>query len=270
MNDGKQTRTGGGAMGWAVLLGRELLAVGLGALGALNVAFGGFGAPLEPAPAWMPPQLAYLTGAILIGASLCVLANFRARTAAFVLAGVLLVWLLVFQSIFLFRQPAFNAGQTTPALEVLALFGATLILAGSLGADHKDRLITPGRFLFALTLPAFGALHYLYIDYVASVIPAWIPERTFWGYATGVAHAAAGLSILTGVLARLAAPLLGIMFGSWVLILHIPRVIADSANRNEWTSLFVATALCGGAWLVAGTLKQPEKAPPHAAMQKAA
>ncbi|MEJ0059805.1 MAG: hypothetical protein WDM79_09615 [Terricaulis sp.] len=249
-------------MGWAVLLGRVLLAVGLGAIGALNIAFGGFGSGLEPAPAALPPQLGYVTGAILLIAGLGVLVNFRARTAAFVLAGVLLLWLAVFQAIFLFSQP-FNAGLTTPALEVLALFGACLILAGTLGGAHKERLITPGRFLFALTLPAFGALHYLYIDYVASVIPAWIPNPVFWGYATGVAHAAAGLSLLTGVLARLAAPLLGIMFGSWVLILHIPRVIADSANRNEWTSLFVATALCGGAWLVAGTLKQPEKGAPH-------
>jgi hypothetical protein len=229
----------------------------LGALGALNIAFGGFGSGLEPAPPALPPQLGYLTGAILAGASLCVLANVRTRTAVFVLAGILLVWLLVFQAIFLFSQP-FNAGLTTPALEVLALFGACLILAGSLDGARKDRLITPGRFLFALTLPAFGVLHFLYIDYVASVIPAWIPNHVFWGQATGVAHAAAGLSLLTGVLSRLAAPLLGIMFGAWVLILHIPRVLADIGNRNEWTSLFVATALCGGACLVAGTLKRPE------------
>jgi hypothetical protein len=44
------------------------------------------------------------------------------------------------------------------------------------------------------------------------------------------------------------------MYGSWVLMLHLPRVLAQPAMRAEWTSLFVALALCGGAWLVADSL----------------
>jgi uncharacterized membrane protein YphA (DoxX/SURF4 family) len=74
----------------------------------------------------------------------------------------------------------------------------------------------------------------------------------FWAYFTGCAHIAAGLAILSGVQARLAATLLGIMFGSWVLIVHIPRVLASPHVQSEWTSLCIAIALCGGAWLMAG------------------
>jgi hypothetical protein len=37
-----------------------------------------------------------------------------------------------------------------------------------------------------------------YRDYVASVIPAWIPAHMFWAYATGVAHLAAGAGIVQG------------------------------------------------------------------------
>jgi hypothetical protein len=44
------------------------------------------------------------------------------------------------------------------------------------------------------------------------------------------------------------------MFASWVLILHAPRAIAAAANaRPEWTSLFIALAMSGGAWIIADT-----------------
>jgi hypothetical protein len=76
----------------------------------------------------------------------------------------------------------------------------------------------------------------------------------FWAYFTGVAHIAAGVGILFKVKARLAATLLGIMFALWVLIEHSPRVAADPAFRPGWTSLFIALATCGGAWIVAGSL----------------
>jgi len=70
----------------------------------------------------------------------------------------------------------------------------------------------------------------------------------------GIAFIATTLSILSGVKARLAATLLGIMFFTWVFILHLPRVIAASTNGNEWTSLLVALAMSGGSWIVAATV----------------
>src|SRR5262249_15516583 len=107
---------------------------------------------------------------------------------------------------------------------------------------------------FAAALPVFGTLHFVYIGYVVSVLPAWLPFPTFWGYFTGLAHAAAGLGILSGIKARLAATLAGAMYSSWVLMLHIPRVLGHLEVRWEGTSLFVATALCGAAWMVADSI----------------
>jgi uncharacterized membrane protein YphA (DoxX/SURF4 family) len=75
----------------------------------------------------------------------------------------------------------------------------------------------------------------------------------FWAYFTGVAHCAAGVAILTGVLGRLAAKLFAIMLSSWIIILHIPRVIAALHDRHEWTTLFIAIAITGAAWVLAGS-----------------
>jgi len=44
------------------------------------------------------------------------------------------------------------------------------------------------------------------------------------------------------------------MFAIWVVILHVPRVVIATAehSRNEWTSLLIALAMAGGAWLIVG------------------
>jgi hypothetical protein len=44
------------------------------------------------------------------------------------------------------------------------------------------------------------------------------------------------------------------MFLLWVVIVHAPRVAAAPHNANEWTSAFVALAMAGSAWSVAGSL----------------
>jgi hypothetical protein len=54
----------------------------------------------------------------------------------------------------------------------------------------------------------------------------------------------------------LAATLSGLMFFLWVISLHLPRVAAAVHNGDEWTSAFVALAMCGGSWVLAGTVKK--------------
>jgi hypothetical protein len=51
---------------------------------------------------------------------------------------------------------------------------------------------------------------------------------------------------------RMAAMLLGAMFLLWVVFLHAPRVAGAIRNGNEVTSLFVALAMCGLSFVLAG------------------
>jgi hypothetical protein len=91
-----------------------------------------------------------------------------------------------------------------------------------------------------------------------------MPGRLFWAYFVGVAFFAAAIGIFTRMLARPAATMLGVMFFLFVVLLHIPRIIGNSSNGNEWTSGFVALAMCGGAWILANAapLEEREKADP--------
>jgi uncharacterized membrane protein YphA (DoxX/SURF4 family) len=97
----------------------------------------------------------------------------------------------------------------------------------------------------------FGAVHFHYADGTASFVPAWIPPNPhFWAYATGAGYLAAGLALLSGVQARLAATLTALMMASFVVLLHIPRIIGAPDQHAEWIMLAVSSSLTGAAWLV--------------------
>jgi uncharacterized membrane protein len=113
-------------------------------------------------------------------------------------------------------------------------------------------------------MPVFGILHFVYPASVASLIPPWYPWPMFLAYFTGFAQVAGGVAITAGILSRPAAILSGVMYGTWALTLHVPRIwcrflgpcdfmeapMGLGAARAGLTSLFVAFAMCGAAWSV--------------------
>lgn len=130
------------------------------------------------------------------------------------------------------------------------------------GVPSMEKSQTLGRILVAVSLVVFGVQHFIYGGFVATLVPAFMPGRLFWAYFVGVAFVAAAIGILTRMLARPAATMLGVMFFLFVLLLHIPRIIGNASNGNEWTSGFVALAMCGGAWILANAAPLEEREKP--------
>jgi uncharacterized membrane protein YphA (DoxX/SURF4 family) len=116
-----------------------------------------------------------------------------------------------------------------------------------------DKITTPGRFFLAIPMIVFGIQHFLYAEFVATLVPTWIPGKMFWTYFAGLALFCSGLAILLHIFSRLAAALLSIMIFAWVLILHIPRIFIFSNNHSEFINLFNALFMCGGAYMLANT-----------------
>jgi uncharacterized membrane protein len=220
-------------------------------LGGLGVAFADFVLEWTPVPDHLPARMAiaYVHGIILILAGLGLLFDRTVRPAALTLTAVWLVWALLHVPLVIASWRGGIGGQA----ESLAMASGLLLLAAVSGPTSErtrfEALIA--RYGFAICMPAFGIVHFLYPAAVASWVPGYLPWHIFWAYFTGVAHCAAGLAILSGVLARLAARLFAIMLSSWVLMLHIPRVAAALHDRHEWTTLFVALVLTGLAWVLA-------------------
>jgi uncharacterized membrane protein YphA (DoxX/SURF4 family) len=155
-----------------------------------------------------------------------------------------------------------SLGSWTNAFKILALSGGSLVTAASFRnsqgkrdsrSGSLEKLIPLGRIFVAVMLIVFGIDHFLYEQFVQTLVPAWIPYPLFWTYVAGIALIGAGISFITKIKIRLVGILSAIMLFIWLLILHIPRAVAmpGLANGNEITSVFQALAFTGVALLIA-------------------
>jgi uncharacterized membrane protein len=235
-------------MGTLNKLGRTFFAVSVAAFGIQYLIYALFKAGPGLGPPWTPvhPFWGYVTAIVSVAFAASIATNRKVRCAAIVLAITILLRVLLAYAPKLAAN-LHDPGPWTSGSELLAMCGVALVLA----AGYKT--ITAGRILFAIALVVFGIQHFQYARFIATLVPSWIPGHLFWAYFVGVAFFAAAFSIAAQTKGRLAATLLGIMFLLWVLVLHLPRVAAAPHNGNEWTSAFVALAMSGGAFIVAGS-----------------
>jgi uncharacterized membrane protein YphA (DoxX/SURF4 family) len=242
--------------------GRLIFAIAMVFFGAQFLIFvSSMSGPL-PGPPWSHGVLSLdwlaCVGFILAGVSIAT--GKMARLVAMVLGVVLLLYAL-FRYVPMMVTRLHDPGPWTVVFEILAMVGGAWVLAASFPADGPGspsldnmvwRLADVGRFLIAISLVVFAVQHFMYARFVATLVPAWIPGRLFWAYFTGLAFVAAALAIATKNIVRLAAMLLGTMFLLWVVLLHAPRVAGAIRNGDEVTSLFVAVAMCGLSFALAG------------------
>jgi uncharacterized membrane protein len=241
-----------------ITLGRVVLALAVLAFGVQSFIYAtsgsGFGPPFTPEN----HLVAGFEGIVLLLAGAGMVLGKQVRCAAIALGVVLLLRAVIYDLPKLVATPR-NPGPWTSGFELLALSSASLMLAAistksaaSGRVNSRFSMLFLGRILFAASLVVFAVQHLIYGPFVAGLIPTWIPGHLFWAYFVGGAFIAAALAIGSGRLASLAAVLLGTMFFLWVLVLHAPRVAGALHDGNEWTSLFVALAMSGCAFIISG------------------
>jgi uncharacterized membrane protein len=170
------------------------------------------------------------------------------------LAAWLLLWILAFKRRFILATPLSAAvwestGETTVQLAAaLTLFAA---------APHRLRVMAGTRglriasSLYGLSLIAFGAAHFTYAKLTASLVPAWLPAHMAWVDFTGAAYIAAGLAILFGPLARLAATLSAVQIALLTLLVWGPAVATRGATHDQWSEAAVSWTITVSACVVA-------------------
>jgi uncharacterized membrane protein len=246
--------------------GRILFATAIIALGMEHLITGNFPVALLPFPAGFPGRsmAALLIGIILIITGLSIGFRQKAYSGAIILG---IVWLL--SALYLHAPTVLanihNGGAWTVLSELMALSAGAFYLAGitSLSSTTQRNgfnLMMGGKVLFAVALVIFGILHFQYADYVATLVPSWIPAHLFWAYFVGVAFVATAISLILNRQRTLSTGLLGLMFLFWVVLLHAPRAIAKLQSEPEWTSLFIALAMSGIAFMMAGSQRRTNSA----------
>jgi uncharacterized membrane protein len=121
-----------------------------------------------------------------------------------------------------------------------------------------------GLYLLAAPMLIYPVLHFIYPDFVASIVPPWIPWRHFWTYFTAVTIFAAGLAIIARKYVYWAAVLLGIEILFFVLLIRVPLLFHSPGNRwaeakmfgdspSRVINAFKDFGLCGAVFILAGT-----------------
>src|SRR5258708_21182244 len=89
------------------------------------------------------------------------------------------------------------------------------------------------RLLDGVAVIPFGLAHFIYLQATAPLVPAWLPAHVAWAYFTGGTFVAAGIAVLIGVYARLAATLSALQIGLFTLLGWVPSVVS-AADAPPW------------------------------------
>jgi uncharacterized membrane protein len=242
-------------------VGQVVFAVTLIGLGILGLIKGDFTAIWQPVPKGVPAReaLAYLCAIVSLASGVGLLWHRTATLAARVLLAYLVLWLLVFRVPGIFRAPTvegswFNCGETAvmvAAAWVLYAWFAAEWDRQRLGFATGNKGLRIARVLYGLALIPFGLGHFVYLKDTAALVPGWLPWHVAWAYFTGCAFIVAGLAVVTGVFARLAATLSALQIGLFTLLVWLPIIAAGSKSAFAWSETVLSWALTTAAWVVA-------------------
>jgi uncharacterized membrane protein YphA (DoxX/SURF4 family) len=245
-------------------IGWRVYGLGVMALGVVCLAWGDFD-PGQPVPRDFPDRtaLAYAAAAFMLVAGAAV--EWRRTTAwgaaALTAYYALVVVILMNGRVMLAHYAEY--GTYSGAAEQIAIAAGALIVYAAIAridAAQAARLTRLGQLAFGVCALLFGGAHFFYMDLTIPMVPKWLPPtQEFWAYATGIFHIAAGVAILTGVQARLAAILLTAMYASFTPLVHVPMLLADPSSHVNWSENALNLALIGAAWVVADSLARQRR-----------
>jgi uncharacterized membrane protein len=260
-------------------LGRLFYGIGLIAIGVHQFFLNEFRSEiLPPFPAWPHAYTAFpiFTGIALLFSGAIISGLFKTKLIikknvslylgfCFLLLIITcqLPYILIFSSDKASRLDVwFSAG------EELAYCGGAFVMAGSFSESNfsesgknffqtwLEKLIPLGRIFFATLMLLFGCSHFVFTDFVSTMVPKWIGAPLFWTYFAGIALIGASIAIIFKIWIKVVALLLAVMLFLFFIFFHVPDAIANPyvSNGNEIVRAIIALLFCGIALVISTTM----------------
>jgi uncharacterized membrane protein len=257
-------------------IGRSFYGIGIIALGIHQLITKDFRPEIVPPfPAWAHHYLVFpvLTGLALVFVGIIISGLFKTRLVStksiclylgfcFLVLIIIchLPYILIFSPHKVSRLDVWFG-----VAEALAYSGGAFVMAGSFsesdfGEKEKnrfelslERLISLGRIFYSVLIILFGFSHFVFTDFVSTMVPKWIGAPLFWTYFVGVALIGAGIAIILKIWIKQIAVLLAIMLFLFFILFHVPDAIANPSvgGGNEIVRAFVALLFCGISLVIA-------------------
>jgi uncharacterized membrane protein len=243
--------------------GHAVFAATLIAIGILGLVQGDFAPIWQSVPKGLPGRevLAYICAFVSLACGVGLLLPRVAAVAARVLVVYLLLWLLLVKGRFVLADPTAAVSYETCGETAVLLAGAWVLYAWFVTGDQGLRI---ARVIYGLAMIAFGVAHFAYLKLTASLVPPWLGAPAAWAFITGVTYIAAGLAMITGVYARLAAVLSAVQIGFFTLLVWVPVVLGGHVDADKWNEFVVSCVLTAAAWVVADSYRSPASSPARA------
>ena len=234
--------------------------IGLGAWGLIKADFPTI---WQPVPRGLPAReaLALLCACLSLATGVGLLWQRTAALAARTLLAFLLLWLVLLRmpGVLLHRTVDFWWAACKTAVMVAADWVLFVRFATDrdrqrLGFAAGDQGVRIARVLYGGALILFGVAHFAYLKQTYTLVPGWLPGPVAWSYFTGGTFIAAGVGMLAGVQARLAAALAALQIGLFTVLVWLP-IIAAGATAYQWSEFGVSVTLTAGAWAVADSYR---------------